>query len=227
MINRLSCGDLQRCRVEPSVPLFGDSCPGTGKYLEVHFKCLEVVEVEERWEPRFTDTQIRQLWDPGHKFISQEIVRASLNNNSIPAFFKDALNEETEYHDNGKANDGDDISQELTDHSPGVKRIYSTAANESVTNKADIVVVTKKAAIVGVTDKASIETVTDKASVETVTDKAAIEQKPVKSEEEFFSRRMTVIILIVLSCVALCLILLSYCSIKINKVKKSAYFMHE
>ena len=209
MTNRLSCGDLQRCRVEPSVPLFGDSCPGTGKYLEVHFKCLEVVEVEERWEPRFTDTQIRQLWDPGHKFISQEIVRASLNNNSIPAFFKDALNEETEYHDNGKANDGDDISQELTDHSPGVKRIYSTAANESVTNKA---------AIVGVTDKASIETVTDK---------AAIEQKPVKSEEEFFSRRMTVIILIVLSCVALCLILLSYCSIKINKVKKSAYFMHE
>ena len=209
MTNRLSCGDLQRCRVEPSVPLFGDSCPGTGKYLEVHFKCLEVVEVEERWEPRFTDTQIRQLWDPGHKFISQEIVRASLNNNSIPAFFKDALNEETEYHDNGKANDGDDISQELTDHSPGVKRIPGTAANESVTNKA---------AIVGVTDKASIETVTDK---------AAIEQKPVKSEEEFFSRRMTVIILIVLSCVALCLILLSYCSIKINKVKKSAYFMHE
>ena len=218
MTNRLSCGDLQRCRVEPSVPLFGDSCPGTGKYLEVHFKCLEVVEVEERWEPRFTDTQIRQLWDPGHKFISQEIVRASLNNNSIPAFFKDALNEETEYHDNGKANDGDDISQKLTDHSPGVKRIYSTAANESVTNKAANVGVTKKAAIVGVTDKASIETVTDK---------AAIEQKPVKSEEEFFSRRMTVIILIVLSCVALSLIILSYCSIKINKVKKSAYFMHE
>ncbi|RWS28342.1 hypothetical protein B4U80_04140, partial [Leptotrombidium deliense] len=36
-----SCSNKQNCTVPATTALFGDSCPGTLKYLEVQYQCLQ------------------------------------------------------------------------------------------------------------------------------------------------------------------------------------------
>ena len=199
-----SCGNLQRCRVEPSVVLFGDSCPGTDKYLEVQFQCLQVAEEEEeeRWEPRFPDTQISQLWDPSHKFISQEAVRASLSivrNTSINV--SDLEKVDTSVKDNDE--DAYDASQDKEDDFPH-----------------------KEDDLPHNLPRQSSKTKSDPGRKDSFEENGLNPQKPAvktSGQEGFISRKMTVIILIVLSCVVLCLIILSYCSINIKKVNKTKF----
>ena len=42
MIVLLRCSELRSCSIDPSVTIFGDSCPGTPKYLEVQYSCVQV-----------------------------------------------------------------------------------------------------------------------------------------------------------------------------------------
>ena len=187
--------NLRRCSVEPSVVLFGDSCPGTPKYLEVQFQCLKVEEQERRWEPRFKDQKIREVWDPREKFLSEEAVRSSLNVEmnhriNISDVEKDALNDTNEYHKVdllglfNRLNNSSELNVSIID------------------NASQLTSETKQTASI---DKSHI---------------LAIQQKPF-SGEVLNSKKMIVIILIGSSSVVLCIIILSYCTCKLKKVLNS------
>ena len=46
------CDGRRSCAVSSTVSAFGDDpCPGTSKYLEVHYQCVEATEEGEKSQP--------------------------------------------------------------------------------------------------------------------------------------------------------------------------------
>ena len=46
-----SCSNQQTCHFPVSSSLFGDPCPGTGKYIEVHYQCVRMKDVTTKQQP--------------------------------------------------------------------------------------------------------------------------------------------------------------------------------
>ena len=202
--------------MEPSVVLFGDSCPGTDKYLEVQFQCLQVAEEEEeeRWEPRFPDTQISQLWDPSHKFISQEAVRASLSivrnrvNNVVGV--NDAVVNDFENYD-------DVNEQDKEEELATVNVILKTS------NSTSIISSSLKTSEANFSAPSNQQSPSLSAEIQSL-DNTAANDKTLQGAQPVLvvgrgSRKMVVMVVIGSSCLALCLIILAYCSFKLKRVR--------
>lgn len=55
------CQDKQRCSVNATSAIFGDRCPTTRKYLEVHFQCLPILEHQQPPAPKpFESVHLQQ-----------------------------------------------------------------------------------------------------------------------------------------------------------------------
>ena len=72
------CSRLETCVVSVDSASLGDACPGTPKYLEVHYFCKEEEQSgPARQSPHFENTELTALWNQNtHKVDIETVLRA-------------------------------------------------------------------------------------------------------------------------------------------------------